>query len=154
MTAKTSAFAGQLKHFAQTAGMPRYQANSGPQLRTLIVLPLSCRNRIDVFCVESAEYIEITGVADFIFEAGMLHARTSASADSDEDGPSGWIPIREDVSPQAPFDFANERISCAPRSRNGELNESRLCDLLNRRIHPLLRDGRASVRRTETEVST
>ncbi len=48
MTAKTSAFAGQLKHFAQTVD---------------IVLPLSCRNRIGVFCVESAEYIEITGVA-------------------------------------------------------------------------------------------
>jgi len=76
-----------------------------------------------------------------IFEAGMLHARTGASADSDEDGPSGWIPIREEDSPRPPFDFANERILYVPRSRNGELNESRLRDLLNRRIHRLLRDS-------------
>jgi len=253
-----------------TVGMPRYLAISGPQIRTLIVLPLSFRNQVGVFCIESSEYIEITDVAklelrrladalgilyglwdvnkasaeckdhaigdlrdmlerarfpklakphvfvafshladenvtlvindvlsqfadqleftdwkqmdesgnitaqigkeilesrfgicylsepvtapgasehkyddnrNVIFEAGMLHARTSASADSDEDGPSGWIPIREEDSPQAPFDFAHERILYVPRSRNGELNESRLRDLLNRRIHRLLRDS-------------
>lgn len=256
--------------WSSTADMPRYRAISGPHIRTLIVLPLSFRNRIGVFCIESADYIEITDVASLelrrladalgimyglwdvnkasaeckdhaigdlrdslerarfpklakphvfvafshladenvtlvvkdvlsqyadkleftdwkqmdesgnitaqigkeilesrfgicylsepvpgpgasvykyddnrnvIFEAGMLHARTSASADSDEDGPSGWIPIREEDSPQAPFDFANERILLVPRSRNGELNETRLRELLNRRIHRLLRDG-------------
>jgi hypothetical protein len=256
--------------WSSTVDMPRYRAISGPHIRTLIVLPLSFRNRLGVFCIESADYIEITDVASLelrrladalgimyglwdvnkasaeckdhaigdlrdslerarfpklakphvfiafshladenvtvvikdvlsqyadkleftdwkqmdesgnitaqigreilesrfgicylsepvtapgapvhkyddnrnvIFEAGMLHARTSASADSDEDGPSGWIPIREEDSPQAPFDFANERILLVPRSRNGELNETRLRDLLNRRIHRLLRDG-------------
>ena len=256
--------------WSSTVDMPRYRAISGPHIRTLIVLPLSFRNRMGVFCIESADYIEITDVASLelrrladalgimyglwdvnkasaeckdhaigdlrdslerarfpklakphvfvafshladenvtlvvkdvlgqyadqleftdwkqmdesgnitaqigreilesrfgicylsepvsapgasvykyddnrnvIFEAGMLHARTSASADSDEDGPSGWIPIREEDSPQAPFDFANERILLVPRSRNGELNETRLRDLLNRRIHRLLRDG-------------
>ena len=253
-----------------TVGMPRYRPISGSQIRTLIVLPLSFRNQIGVFCMESSEYIEITDVAklelrrladalgilyglwdvskasaectdhaigdlqdmmerarfpklakphvfvafshladenvtlvisdvlsqfadkleftdwkqmdesgnitaqigreilesrfgicylsepvtapdasghkyddnrNVIFEAGMLHARTSASADSDEDGPSGWIPIREEDSPQAPFDFANERILYVPQSRNGELNESKLRDLLNKRIHRLLRDS-------------
>ena len=250
--------------------LPRYQPISGPQIRTLIVLPLFFRNRIGVFCIESSEYIEITDVAklelrrladalgilyglwdvnkasaectdhaigdlqdmlerarfpklakphvfvafsnladekvtmvindvlgqfadkleftdwkqmddpgnittqigreimesrfgicylsepardsgasghkyddnrNVIFEAGMLHARTSATADTDENGPSGWIPVREEDSPQAPFDFANERILYVPRSRNGELNEPRLRDLLNRRIHRLLRDS-------------
>jgi hypothetical protein len=254
-----------------TTGMPRYRAISGPHIRTLIVLPLSFRNRIGVFCIESADYIEITDVAklelrrladalgilyglwdvnkasaectdhaigdlqdmlerarfpklakphvfvafsrradknvtrvisdvlsqfgdkleftdwtqmddqsgnittqigkeilesrfgicylsepemaqdtsehkyddnrNVIFEAGMLHARTSATADSDEDGPSGWIPIREEDSPRAPFDFANERTLYVPRSRTGELNEPKLRDLLDRRIHRLLQDG-------------
>lgn len=254
-----------------TAGMPRYRPISGPRIRTLIVLPLSFRNRIGVFCIESSDYIEITDVAklelrrladalgilyglwdvnkasaectdhaigdlqdmlerarfpklakphvfvafsrradknvtrvisdvlsqfgdkleytdwtqmddqsgnittqigkeilesrfgicylsepemaqdasehkyddnrNVIFEAGMLHARTSASADSDEDGPSGWIPIREEDSPRAPFDFANERTLYVPRSRTGELNEPKLRDLLSRRIHRLLRDS-------------
>jgi hypothetical protein len=74
-----------------------------------------------------------------VFEAGMLHARTTASAEENGSGdPSGWIPIREDDSPPAPFDFAAERILIVPRSKNGELNESRFRELLGNRIHALL----------------
>lgn len=76
-----------------------------------------------------------------VFEAGMLHARTNANADRDEDGPSGWIPIREEDSPPAPFDFATERILYVPRARNGELNESKLRDMLSGRIDRLLSDS-------------
>lgn len=73
-----------------------------------------------------------------VFEAGMLHARTSASADDgDGNGPAGWIPIREENSPPAPFDFATERILYVPRT-NGELNESRLHEMLEGRILRLL----------------
>jgi len=248
--------------------LSRYRPSSNQSIRTLIVLPLSFRNRIGVFCIESSEYIEITDVAkselyrladalgilyglwdvnkvssectdhaisdlrdmlerarfpklakphvfvafanradenvtlaindalgqfadkleftdwrqmdesgnittqigkeildsrfgicylsepvepglsgpkyddnrNVVFEAGMLHSRTNASADSDEDGPSGWIPIREEDSPKAPFDFANERMLIVPRAMNGELNESKLRDMLSRRIHRLLGD--------------
>jgi hypothetical protein len=73
-----------------------------------------------------------------VFEAGMLHARTTASADKGQGQPSGWIPIREEDSPPAPFDFATERILYVPRSRNGELNESKLKQMLTRRIIALL----------------
>jgi hypothetical protein len=250
--------------------LPRYRPSSNQPIRTLIVLPLSFRNRIGVFCIESSEYIEITDVAkselcrladalgilyglwdvtqanseckdhaigdlrdllerarfprlakphvfvafsiradetvtltmkdvlgqfadkleftdwnrmdesgnitaqigreilesrfgicylsepvepvgllkqnyddnrNVVFEAGMLHARTNANADKDEDGPSGWIPIREKDSPPAPFDFAAERILYVPRARNGELNESKLREMLSRRIHRLLGDS-------------
>jgi len=253
-----------------TPDLPRYRPSSNQPIRTLIVLPLSFRNRIGVFCIESSEYIEITDVAklelrrladslgilyglwdvnkasseckdhaigdlrdlldrarfpklakphvfvafsnkadetvtlaikdvldqfadkleftdwkrmeesgnitaqigreilesrfgicylsepveptgllkqkyddnrNVVFEAGMLHARTNANADKDEDGPSGWIPIREVDSPPAPFDFAAERILYVPRARNGELNESKLRDMLSRRIHRLLGDS-------------
>ena len=76
-----------------------------------------------------------------IFEAGMLHARTTAAAETDGGEPAGWIPIREQESPPAPFDFAAERILQVPRSRNGDLNESRLRELLKGRITALLRES-------------
>src|SRR5262249_22860163 len=76
-----------------------------------------------------------------VFEAGMLHARTTAAADTDGGEPAGWIPIREQESPPAPFDFAAERILQVPRSRNGELNESRLHEMLSRGITALLRES-------------
>jgi hypothetical protein len=76
-----------------------------------------------------------------IFEAGMLHARTTAAAETDGGEPAGWIPIREQESPPAPFDFAAERILQVPRSRNGDLNESRLREMLKGRITTLLRES-------------
>jgi CAP12/Pycsar effector protein, TIR domain len=76
-----------------------------------------------------------------VFEAGMLHARTNANSDRDEEGPSGWIPIREQNSPPPPFDFAAERILYVPRAGNGELNESKLRTMLTKRILRLLGEG-------------
>jgi hypothetical protein len=76
-----------------------------------------------------------------VFEAGMLHARTNANADKDEEEPSGWIPIREVRSPSPPFDFAAERILYVPRASRGELNESELRAMLNRRVLRLLGDS-------------
>ncbi|SRR6266487_102758 len=76
-----------------------------------------------------------------IFEAGMLHARTTAADETDGGEPAGWIPIREQESPPAPFDFAAERILQVPRSRNGDLNESRLREMLRGRITALLRES-------------
>lgn len=77
-----------------------------------------------------------------IFEAGMLHARTSATSDMVLTGePAGWIPVREERSPEAPFDFASERILYVPRSTDGRLNETRLRQLLRGRIEALLRES-------------
>jgi hypothetical protein len=76
-----------------------------------------------------------------VFEAGMLHARTTAAADADGGEPAGWIPVREPESPPPPFDFAAERIVQVPRSRTGDLNESRLREMLRKRIEALLRES-------------
>jgi len=56
-----------------------------------------------------------------LFEAGMLHARTSANAGDVTGQPTGWIPIREKDSPKVPFDFAAERIVYVPRDDQGAL---------------------------------
>jgi hypothetical protein len=77
-----------------------------------------------------------------IFEAGMLHARTSASESGPNgNAPAGWIPIREADSPPAPFDFSTERILYVPRSNSGDLLEASLRDQLSRRIRQLLSTG-------------
>jgi Predicted nucleotide-binding protein containing TIR-like domain len=73
-----------------------------------------------------------------VFEAGMLHARTTAVSDAEGNEPAGWIPIREVASPDPPFDFASERILYVPRSQRGELNETRLRETLTARIVALL----------------
>jgi hypothetical protein len=73
-----------------------------------------------------------------VFEAGMLHARTTAVSDAEGNEPAGWIPIREVASPDPPFDFASERILYVPRSQRGELNETRLRETLAARIVALL----------------
>lgn len=92
---------------------------------------------------ESVESIDATQQRykdnpNVVFEAGMLHARTTAAAeDKDENGPSGWIPIREENSPPPPFDFSAERILYIPRV-NGEINESKLQEMLEVRILKLL----------------
>jgi hypothetical protein len=73
-----------------------------------------------------------------VFESGMLHALTSANAATNGAEPSGWIPMREGDSAQAPFDFAAERTIEIPRSANGEVNEDRLARVLEERILKLL----------------
>lgn len=64
-----------------------------------------------------------------IFEAGMLHALIN----SPDAPPSGWIPVREEDSPAAPFDFAAERIEKVPRTR-GELDVVKFRAQLERRL--------------------
>jgi len=78
--------------------------------------------------------------ANVIFEAGMLHARTRANADDDTGQPAGWIPVREEDSPPAPFDFAGDRILVVPRA-GGRLNELEFQAELRSRIEDLLRES-------------
>jgi hypothetical protein len=77
-----------------------------------------------------------------VFEAGMLHARTTAASDGggrdrQEGQPCGWIPVREESSPSAPFDFAADRMLIVPRSR-GVLLEQEFRNTLTERIRSLL----------------
>ena len=72
-----------------------------------------------------------------LFEAGMLHARTSVTGEARGE-PSGWIPIREVSSPPKPFDFQSERILEVPRTRNGELKEEVLHETLRSWIENLI----------------
>jgi hypothetical protein len=73
-----------------------------------------------------------------VFEAGMLHERTRSHAEQNQGEPTGWIPIREQDSPPAPFDFSGERILQVPRTQS-RVNEQRFRELLTRRIDSLLR---------------
>jgi hypothetical protein len=73
-----------------------------------------------------------------LFEAGMLHERTRANAEQNQVEPTGWIPIREEDSPPAPFDFSGERILYVPRTQS-HVNEQRFREMLTRRISILLR---------------
>jgi hypothetical protein len=81
------------------------------------------------------EYIDNPNV---LFEAGMLHARTAATEAEDGSEPTGWIPMREALSPPAPFDFSSERILKVPRFDDGGLNEDRLRHVLTERVTTLL----------------
>jgi hypothetical protein len=74
-----------------------------------------------------------------IFEAGMLHALVNAP----DAPPSGWIPVREEDSPQAPFDFADQRIERVPRDEQGQLHEERFRAQIKRRFTALLKDDAA-----------
>ena len=66
----------------------------------------------------------------------MLHALINAP----DAPPSGWIPVREDDSPPAPFDFADQRIERVPRDQDGQVDEKRFQVQLHRRITAPLRD--------------
>lgn len=79
------------------------------------------------------EYIDNPNV---VFESGMLQAQTNAYAQEKE--PTGWIPIREENSPQAPFDFASSRMIIVPRAQNGDLDEQRLREDLHQQVKSLL----------------
>ena len=50
-----------------------------------------------------------------VFEAGMLHGRRNTNPHR----PTLWIPIREENSQEAPFDFRAERTIMVPRDENG-----------------------------------
>ncbi len=69
-----------------------------------------------------------------LFEAGMLNAL----GDNPEGTPQTWIPIREFMGDQVPFDFIDQRILFVNRDENGKLAReifiktfrSRLCAML------------------------
>src|SRR5262245_17731026 len=42
------------------------------------------------------------------------------------DNPTGWIPVREPLSPPAPFDFARQRMLIIPRLIDNKLNLDQL----------------------------
>jgi hypothetical protein len=75
-----------------------------------------------------------------VFEAGMLHATTAANEPGAVGEPTGWIPVREESSPPAPFDFAAERTVYVPRFHDGRLNQDRLREMLTERVLRLLGD--------------
>jgi hypothetical protein len=75
-----------------------------------------------------------------VFEAGMLHERTRANSEQNQGEPTGWIPIREEDSPPAPFDFSGERILQVPRTQS-RVNEQRFREMLSRRIDGLLQQA-------------
>ena len=70
-----------------------------------------------------------------IFEAGMLHALVNAP----DAPPSGWVPVREGDSPEAPFDFADQRIERVPRDE-GQVDEEKLRTQIQRRLAALVKD--------------
>lgn len=67
-----------------------------------------------------------------IFEAGMLHALTYLQQ------PGGWIPVREEASPEAPFDIRQLPMVLVPRGEQGRLNAEQFQARLRERIARLL----------------
>lgn len=71
-----------------------------------------------------------------VFEAGMLQSQTNPSV---TDSPVGWIPIREQESPPAPFDYAQQRMIIVERSaKEQKPNLDKLQATLKDRINYLL----------------
>jgi hypothetical protein len=62
----------------------------------------------------------------------MFHARTS-----DREGGAGWIPIREESSGPAPFDFAAERIVVVKRGSGSQINPQALTAEIRSRLDRL-----------------
>lgn len=77
-------------------------------------------------------YIDNSNV---VFEAGMFHALTSS-----EDGKSCWIPIREDKSSSAPFDFATERMLIVKRDAKHKLDVKQFKDDFQKRLESLVQE--------------
>ena len=71
-----------------------------------------------------------------VFEAGMFQSQTNPNVTDD---PTGWIPIREQLSPPPPFDFAQQRMIIVERLADGDPNINMLKGSLRDRINVLLR---------------
>jgi hypothetical protein len=48
--------------------------------------------------------------------------------------------VREDDSPPAPFDFADQRIERVPRDQDGKVDEERFRKQMHRRMTALLKE--------------
>jgi hypothetical protein len=73
--------------------------------------------------------------ANVVFEAGMFQSLTNPAATDD---PIGWIPVREQLSPPPPFDFAQQRMIIIERLRDNKPNLEKLRAELRARIERLL----------------
>ena len=62
----------------------------------------------------------------------MLHALTSEAGSRT----FAWIPVREEQSPQIPFDFGSENVLSVPREE-GEFNEDDFRAKLRARLRAL-----------------
>ena len=71
-----------------------------------------------------------------VFEAGMFQSQTNPNVTDD---PTGWIPIREQLSSPPPFDFAQQRMIIVERLANENPNIDKLEGSLKDRINVLLR---------------
>jgi hypothetical protein len=80
----------------------------------------------------SGEFIDNPNV---LFEAGMLDYLVNSSSSA----PKDWIPIREKNSPQAPFDFAQQRMVFVERSSDSQkIKEKELRNELFARLSDFL----------------
>ena len=70
-----------------------------------------------------------------MFEAGMLNSLVYSLTAA----PKGWIPIREEESPPAPFDFAQERMINIKRLNDRKINKDKLITDLKDRLQELLK---------------
>jgi predicted nucleotide-binding protein len=70
-----------------------------------------------------------------LFEAGMMHALTHSARVM-----RAWIPVREQNSPAAPFDFSTERMLIVPRDERNEIDEVAFAERLRRRLVHLIDD--------------
>ncbi len=71
-----------------------------------------------------------------LLEAGMLHISTSSSSDTS----TGWIPIREQDSPELPFDLLGQRLTIVPRNESGHLKPDQFEKELSAKLKALLKD--------------
>ncbi len=81
--------------------------------------------------VGDGAYIDNVNV---VFEAGMFHGRV----DEITPVPASWVPIREQQSPDLPFDFAQERILWVERTRTGKLRTKSFATAMRRNLDALL----------------
>lgn len=92
-----------------------------------------CRYAICYFSQRSVTG-EFVDNANVLFEAGMFHGRV----DEISLVPGSWIPIREAASPDAPFDFAQERILAPDRDEGGALNTELFAESFRGRLDAML----------------
>lgn len=71
--------------------------------------------------------------ANVLFEAGMLHIATG----DDPAAGTGWLPVREVDSPDAPFDFAAQRMVEVQRDDGGGLDTTVLKEDLESKLKAL-----------------
>lgn len=66
-----------------------------------------------------------------LFEAGMLHSLRGIGYSD------GWIPVREEDAPPAPFDVATERHVLVPRNEDGSLDRAKFEEQLSGYVRQL-----------------